>query len=312
MKTWSVIVHTEGQPDETIELTDESRRLLLDEAKARAVHPDVILREVCLEQQATRLKWRRLQAAANECASLVKAAPQKVDHDAVAVTLMAIIGGILRGAVKRGELGGIQNVVMAADSLASEIKRAHKLHPEKLRQLAEKLPKLTVSISRGAVADDNPERRQVREFLVQAGVGMKSIPPTGTKTHSDNLWATLAEMLLSDIMMMQNALKYQSQGNAFVDSLVAPHLEKAERYRQALQTLPVLSRTKVAPWWRLAKDLLYDYWTSNPAEVARAEKKALDDDRCKRRQEGSEPFAVAKVYECFRALARAQCQNREK
>jgi hypothetical protein len=309
MKRWKVVVHIPGQPDETISLTEASRKSLLVEAKTRGVHPDVVLRESYLEWRSKQQTWLDLETAAKRCVELSKTHAGHINHDSLAVTLQAIVA-ILRASVSRGAPGGVQNVVMAADLLAAEIERVHKLHPKKLRKVAENLPKLAVLISRGAVADDNPERKSVREFLVRTGVGEKSNPPTGTKTQTDTIWMEFASTTLNNIIMMKDALDYQSEGNAFMDSLVAPHREKAEKIRECLESLPSLSLKNVAPWWQVAKELIEAYWQANPAEAEVAEKKAVDDKRCQRREEKPRTFAIAKVYESFRALVRAKGKDK--
>ena len=313
MNRWLVIVRIPGKKDETILLTDADRKSLFVEAENRGVHPDVVLREAYLRWQPKQQKslssqkWEELESAASRFAKLAQFSPSAIDHKALASTLVALTA-ILRTSVVRGEPEGIQTTVMVAERLALEIQHAFELHPEKLRNVAESLPELAVLVSRATVADNNSERRKVKEFLVKVGVGTRATRPTATKTQTDTTWARLAEMTLEDILLMRAALSYQSHGNACWDSLMLPMIGRAKAYEDRLTKLPPLSPQNVRPWLDIAEELLMAYWRANPAKYEEAIKEAENDKGCRKKQMKGHTFAIEKVSRCFRALAKASGQ----
>jgi len=77
--------------------------------------------------------------------------------------------------VREGEVEGIQIAVAGADVFAGAIETAHEMHPEKLRNLGERVSHLAVLISPETVkVEECDERKRVRKFLEEVGVGMKS------------------------------------------------------------------------------------------------------------------------------------------
>lgn len=212
--------------------------------------------------------------------------------------------GLVRSGIKRGEIGAIQTAVMASEFFAKEIERAYKMHPSLLKKQTEGLDVLCVLISPKAVAsDEHQERKQVRAFLKNCGVGTKSVRPTGKKTQTDSLWSVLAQDALREITI---AISAKSQlSHPFFKELLDREKAKRGLLIDQVADLPPFSKKSLPRWWKVARGIIEDYWQKNPRELQIAQSK-VEADKGRAKSENGKAFAIRKIRKAFAALVPGQ------
>ena len=242
-------------------------------------------------------KWLKLKALATEIAGYTQSSPSLIKHESLLSIFMAMSAIVIKS-VREGEVEGIQIAVAGADVFAGAIETAHEMHPEKLRNLGERVSHLAVLISPETVkVEECDERKRVRKFLEEVGVGMKSDDATGRKVYPTTHWKKLAKMALSEIESARAARANFAE--PFLQSLTAKNRSK---YRSvpALENLPPLSTATRSIWWTLVRPMIEEYWKKDPELDEESLKLAKSD------EETPQIYRIRKVKEAFYRLAMEQ------
>jgi len=242
-------------------------------------------------------QWAALEGLAKRFATLAQTSPRAINHDALAATIMACTA-ILRASAARGEKAGIKSTYMAADMLAGELERAHRLFPEEAKEILSHEPTMPIRMARSEASFAN-----AKAMLKATGTGTRSIPPTATKVQADSTWSKLAQVIMTDMLFLREILATDQQAyssSEHIRNLTAKYLPKAKILGIQLSDLSPLSKSTVPEWWKVGKVMLKVHWQHAPDEAknAFAEVRMSADEAC----ETHEAFATRRAREAFYAL----------
>jgi hypothetical protein len=110
------------------------------------------------------------------------------------------------------------------------------------------------------------------EFLKDISVGTASNPPTAnTKLESDAPWIKLAVMLIDKINATRQfqalEARKEKSNSAIEQAIIDRELIEARKWPEVMKLPPTLNKKNAPQYWSVAKEMLKNYWETNPDEA---------------------------------------------